>query len=115
MYLSLGVEWNSGMHQSSIWWHYWQTRKDQTPTRVERFLEQMDQAMPWSGLDRMLRLYFLQQWYGYSDQGVVEALVNMPCLQAFAGFDAGVETMPDRTRRYASFGPGCWKWGWQSA
>ena len=45
----------------------------------------------------------------------IEALVNMPCLQAFVGFDAGVETMPDRTRRYASFGPGCWKWGWQIA
>ena len=97
------------MHQSSVWWHYWQTRRDQAPTRLERFLEQMDQAMPWSGLeaalrqaypsgrrgrrplglDRMLRLYFLQQWYGYSDQGVVLAPTGLDRLASI-----GILTAP---------------------
>lgn len=103
--------------QQSVWSDYWRTRVNRQPTRVERFLATMDQAIPWSrlvqeleaaypdgrrgrrplGLERMLRIHLLQQWYGYSDQAVVEALINMLCLQAFAGFDGGCTKLPDRS------------------
>ena len=65
------------------------------PTRRERFLAQMEQIIPWGelcaliepyypkpegagrrpvGLERMLRIHFLQHWFGLSDPGVEEAL-----------------------------------------
>ncbi len=63
-------------------------------TRREQFLEEMDAAMPWAellaliephypkgemsrkpgGLDIVLRVYFLQQWFALSDPGVEDAL-----------------------------------------
>ena len=56
-------------------------------TRRDRFLAEMEQVVPWArlvarlqpfypkgergrppiGLERMLRIYFLQQWYGLAD------------------------------------------------
>ena len=60
-------------------------------TRRERFLAEMDQVVPWAqlcgliepvypkpkgagrrpiGLERMLRIYFMQQWFNLSDPGV---------------------------------------------
>ena len=103
--------------QRSVWSGCWQTRVNRQPTRLERFLAMMDQAIPWAtlvneleaaypegrrgrrplGLERMLRIHLLRQWYGYSDRAVIEAMVNMLCLQAFAGFDGGCAKMPDRS------------------
>ena len=57
-------------------------------TRRERFLGEMEQVVPWErlvevikphypkgvrgrppvGIERMLRIYFLQQWYGLADE-----------------------------------------------
>jgi IS5 family transposase len=45
----------------------------------------------------MLRIHFLQHWYGYSDPGMEEALHDIPVLRRFAGLDAGVSRMPDET------------------
>ena len=63
-------------------------------TRREVFLEKMEQVVPWSrlmeviepyypksgkrgrppiGLERMLRRYFVQQWYGLADEAVEDA------------------------------------------
>ena len=65
-------------------------------TRRERFLAEMEQVVPWAallaalaphyfpdaagrrgrppiGLERMLRMYFLQQWFGLSDEGLEDA------------------------------------------
>ncbi|NAW23534.1 transposase, partial [Salmonella sp. gx-f9] len=59
-------------------------------TKRERFLAEMEKVVPWTrlvaavephypkgergrppiGLQRMLRIYFLQQWYGLSDEGL---------------------------------------------
>ena len=49
------------------------------------------------GLSTMLRIYFMQQWFGYSDAGMEEALHDIPLLRGFSGLDAGVDTMPDET------------------
>jgi IS5 family transposase len=45
----------------------------------------------------MLRIHFMQQWFGYSDAAMEEALHEVPLLRRFAGLDAGMDTMPDET------------------
>ena len=86
-------------------------------TRREQFLEEMDAVMPWTelfslvvphyskgemgrkpvGLDIMLRVYFLQQWFALSDPAVEDALYESPVLRRFAGIDLGRAPVPDET------------------
>jgi transposase, IS5 family len=86
-------------------------------SRRELFLDEMERIVPWSrlvglvgphypkgengrppiGLERMLRLYFLQQWFNLSDPGAEEALYESPVLRRFAGIDLGKEPVPDET------------------
>jgi hypothetical protein len=74
-------------------------------SKRELFLEEMDKLVPWAalvalidphypkgkngrppvGLERMLRLYFLQQWFNLSDPGLEDALYESPVLRLFAG------------------------------
>ena len=49
------------------------------------------------GLERMLRIYFLQVWFNLSDPGVEEALYESVSMQRFAGIDLGREPVPDET------------------
>jgi IS5 family transposase len=93
-------------------------RKQRKVTRREEaFLAEMDRVVPWQRLEAliephypvagngrkpyplgtMLRVHFLQHWYGYSDPGMEEALHDMPMLRRFAGLDAGISCMPDET------------------
>jgi IS5 family transposase len=87
------------------------------PTRREIFLEQMDKVVPWGelcapiephypnsargrpsvGLERMLRIYFLQQWFNLSDPAVEEALCDSNAMRRFVGIDLGREPVPDET------------------
>jgi IS5 family transposase len=48
-------------------------------------------------LSGMLRIHFMQQWFGYSDLGMEEALHEVPLLRRFAGLDAYVDVMPDES------------------
>lgn len=87
-------------------------------TRREEFLEQMERVVPWAelcaviepvypkgegsgrppvGVERMLRIYFLQQWFNLSDPAVEEALYDSRALRRFAGIDLGREAVPDET------------------
>jgi transposase, IS5 family len=86
-------------------------------TRRQRFLTEMNSVVPWArllvalepyypkgtrgrppiGLERMLRIYFLQQWYGLSDEGLEDALYDSIAMRAFAGIDLAVENVPDAT------------------
>ncbi len=87
-------------------------------TRKERFLEEMEEVIPWSdlcaviepfypqpkgagrrpiGIDRMLRIHFLQHWFNLSDPAVEEALYDSRCMRCFAGIDLGREPAPDET------------------
>ena len=86
-------------------------------TKRERFLAEMDVVVPWgrlmaliephypqggSGrkpmpLERMLRIHFLQQWFGYSDPGMEEALYEIPLLRQFVDIDLGRDFVPDET------------------
>src|SRR6266853_1544475 len=86
-------------------------------TRREAFLEEMEQVVPWRelcaliephypkpgngrppvGVERMLRMYFLQQWFNLSDPAVEEALYDSPVMRQFVGIDLGEEPAPDET------------------
>lgn len=92
-------------------------RKQRKVTRREAFLSEMDRVVPWPRLEAliaphyptagkgrkpyplstMLRVHFLQHWYGYSDPAMEEALHDIPVLRRFAGLDAGVSRLPDET------------------
>ena len=87
------------------------------PTRREEFLEEMELVVPWAelvalvephypkagngrrpvGVERMLRMYFLQQWFNLSDPAVEEALYDSPLMREFVGIDLGREAVPDET------------------
>jgi IS5 family transposase len=86
-------------------------------TRRAEFLSQMDEVVPWSelvalidphypkpgngrppvGLERMLRIYFLQQWFNLSDPAVEDALYDSLTMRSFVGIDLGREPAPDET------------------
>jgi transposase, IS5 family len=86
-------------------------------TRRAAFLAQMDQVVPWAalcaliepaypkpgngrppvGLQRMLRIYFLQHWFNLSDPAVEEALYESVSMRRFVGIDLGREPVPDET------------------
>jgi IS5 family transposase len=86
-------------------------------TRRAEFLEEMEQVVPWKklctliephypkagngrppvGVERMLRMYFLQQWFNLSDPGVEEALYDSVVMRDFVGIDLGREPVPDET------------------
>jgi IS5 family transposase len=45
----------------------------------------------------MLRLHFLQQWYGLADEALEDALYDSQALRGFAGIDLSVAAVPDAT------------------
>jgi IS5 family transposase len=86
-------------------------------TRRDKFLAEMEQVAPWARLvarlqplypkgergrkpielERMLRIYFLQQWYGLADEALEDALYDSQALRGFAGIDLAVASVPDAT------------------
>jgi IS5 family transposase len=86
-------------------------------TRRDKFLAEMEQVVPWArlverlqplypkgergrppiGLERMLRIYFLQNWYGLADEALEDALYDSQALRGFAGIDLAVASVPDAT------------------
>lgn len=91
--------------------------KKKKQTRRERFLNEMDQVVPWAefvaivqpyypkgergrppiGLERMLRVYFLQQWYSLSDEAIEDAIYDSHAMSSFAGISVGHDPVPDST------------------
>ncbi|QUN32141.1 IS5 family transposase (plasmid) [Cupriavidus sp. KK10] len=86
-------------------------------TRREDFLETMNTIVPWVdlcavvepyypkrgngrppiGLERMLRIHFIQHWFNLADEACEEALYDIPSLRRFARIDLGCESVPDAT------------------
>ncbi len=93
---------------------YEQYRK---PTRRDEFLATMQAIVPWSalceviephypkagngrppiGLQRMLRIHFIQHWFNLADLACEEALYDSASLRRFVGIDLGREPVPDAT------------------
>ena len=88
-------------------------------TRREKFLLRLESVIPWVkllaviepfypkgergrppvGLERMLRVYFLQPWYGLADEALEDALYDSQALRGFARIDLAAEGVPDATTR----------------
>jgi IS5 family transposase len=86
-------------------------------TRRERFLGEMNAVVPWprltaliephypkggSGrppmpLERMLRIYFMQQWFNLSDPQAEDALYDIEPMRRFAGIELAEDAIPDET------------------
>ena len=91
--------------------------KHHKPTRRASFLAEMERVVPWHelcaviepfypkrgngrppiGLERMLRLHFLQHWFNLSDPAAEEALYESVSMRQFVGIDLGREPAPDET------------------
>src|ERR1700692_3270150 len=89
-------------------------------TRRQIFLEEMERVVPWRelcaliephypkpgngrppvGVERMLRIYFLQQWFNLSDPAVEETLYDSAVMRQFVGIDLGHEPVPDETTAF---------------
>lgn len=87
------------------------------PTKRDVFLATMEQVVPWAqlctviepfypkagngrppiGLERMLRMYFVQHWFNLADEACEEALLDSTALRRFVGIDLGRERVPDGT------------------
>jgi len=92
------------------------TAKGRT-TRRERFLAEMNAVVPWARLmaliaphypkgtggrpamplERMLRIYFMQQWFNLSDPQAEDALYDMESMRRFAGIELAEDAIPDET------------------
>jgi IS5 family transposase len=86
-------------------------------TRKREFLDEMERVVPWNALaqivephspraktgrppfsiETMLRIHYLQQWFGLSDPAMEEALHDVPLYREFAGLGDGVSRLPDET------------------
>jgi transposase, IS5 family len=86
-------------------------------TRREKFLGRMEEMIPWAqllaviepyypkgergrppiGLERMLRVYFLQQWYGLADEAIEDAIYDSQAMRGFARIDLAADGVPDAT------------------
>ena len=60
-------------------------------------IQYRERGRPPVGLERMLRLYFLQQWYGLADEALEDALYDSQALRGFAGIDLSVAAVPEAT------------------
>jgi IS5 family transposase len=49
------------------------------------------------GLERVVRLHFLQHWFNLSDPAAEEALYDSLSMRRFVGIDLGREPVPDET------------------
>ena len=86
-------------------------------TRRERFLAEMNAVIPWTRLtaliephypkpgngrqpmplERMLRVYFMQQWFNLSDPQAEDALYDIEPMRRFAGIELAEDAVPDET------------------
>lgn len=86
-------------------------------TRKREFLDEMNVVVPWADLvaliepvypkgktgrppfpiSVMLRIHFMQQWFGLSDPAMEEALFDVPLYREFAGIESGLVRLPDES------------------
>jgi IS5 family transposase len=86
-------------------------------TRKAEFLSRMDTLVPWAefcsviepyypkagdgrrpiGLERMLRMYFIANWFNLADVACEDALYDVEAFRDFCRIDLGRERVPDAT------------------
>jgi IS5 family transposase len=91
--------------------------KHSRATRKAAFLARMETLVPWAefcaliephypkagggrppiGIERMLRMYLLANWFNLADQACEDALYDIPVFRDFCRIDLGRERVPDAT------------------
>ena len=91
--------------------------KHNRPTRKAAFLARMETLVPWAefcaliephypragggrpptGIERMLRMYLLANWFNLADEACEDALYDIAVFRDFCGIDLGRERVPDAT------------------
>lgn len=87
-------------------------------TRREKFLNEMELAVPWSelvaliaphypkagkqgrqpkGLESMFRIHCMQNWFSFSDRQMEDALYEIESIRRFAKFNSVLDALPDET------------------
>jgi IS5 family transposase len=86
-------------------------------TRREQFLSEMDAVIPWArlvaviephypkagqgrqplGIEKMLRIYFLQQWFNLSDPQAEDSIYDSESMRRFVGVELAEDVIPDET------------------
>jgi IS5 family transposase len=86
-------------------------------TRREQFLAEMEAVIPWErllaviepyypkggsgrqplGLEKMLRIYFLQQWFNLSDPQAEDAIYDSESMRRFARVELADDLVPDES------------------
>lgn len=86
-------------------------------TRKAEFLARMEVLVPWAafcaliephypqagngrpprGVERMLRMYFIANWFNLGDEACEDALYDIPAFRDFCRIDLGRERAPDAT------------------
>jgi IS5 family transposase len=86
-------------------------------TRRERFLAEMDAVIPWAdllrviephypkagngrqplGMEKMLRIYFVQQWFNLSDPQTEDSLYDSESIRRFVRIELSEDVVPDET------------------
>ena len=86
-------------------------------TRKAEFLARMEGLVPWAefcaviephypkagngrppvGLERMLRMYLIANWFNLADEACEDALYDIPAFRDFCRIDLGRERVPDAT------------------
>jgi len=86
-------------------------------TRREQFLGEMNAVVPWTrllaliephyakagrgrqpiGLETMLRIYFVQQWFDLSDPAAEDSIYDSESIRRFVGVELAEDRMPDET------------------
>jgi len=90
----------------------------QRVTKRGQFLHEMNLIVPWKellavvapkyhksgqvgrppiGLERMLRMYFLQQWFNLADEALEDAIYESQSMREFLALDLTIEAVPDST------------------
>ena len=103
------------MHQQTLTDIEYSQRKKKT--HRELFLETMDQMIPWQrwidliapyypsgkrgrptrGIETMLRMYLMQNWFNLSDAGLEDAIYDSYAMRSFMHIDFYKEQVPDAT------------------
>jgi len=104
------------MKQTSLASLTYNVKKKQA--RREKFLAEMEKAAPWQALlaviephypqsgrkgrqpmplQAMLPIYFMQQWYAFSDPGMEDALYETGLMRRFARLELVDDAIPDET------------------
>lgn len=91
--------------------------KHRKQTRKAEFLSRMDKLVPWAelcaviepfypkagngrppiGLERILRMYFIANWFNLADEACEDALYDIAAFRDFCRIDLGREGVPDAT------------------